>query len=593
MRIEQYRKLSKVVLGQAPADLVLTNARIVDVFTGEIVESSVGITDGLFAGVSKQYHGREEIDLDGAYVAPGLIDAHLHLESTMVTPAELVAVAAAHGTTTFIVDPHEAANVAGADGIDYILDQTQRSTANVFVMMPSCVPATPIDDNGCLFAVEDMYPYARNPRILGLGEVMDAQSVLSAAPAMFAKLDLFADRTIDGHAPYLDNRELSAYKMAGIDTDHEATTFEYALEEVRRGIHVHIREGSAARNLDSIVSGIVREGIATENFSFCTDDKHIEDILAEGHIDHNVRRSIELGLDPIAAIRMATINTARCYGLKRLGAIAPGCQADFIVFDDLHDFHVLATYHKGRRVPTDGPIRRPACPAKLKRTMHVDPVAASDFALPIRSSEMHAIGMVPGQITTRDLKLELPRCEDFEPQEARRHSGTQGADGSGTNDEQNGRLADRLLKIAAVERHHNTGKIGVALAQGYGIRNGAVASSVSHDSHNIIVIGDNSRDMALAVNEIIRVQGGYVLVEDGKVWETLPLPIMGLMSDAGFEQVNATLTRMTAKAHEMGVPEGISPFTTLSFMALPVIPELRITPRGLCRVDDAGPHLLG
>ena len=372
-----YQKISKVTLGKQPADLVLKNLKLVDVFTGEIVESNVAVKDGLIAGVSRRYRGKKEIDLGGKYLAPGFIDAHLHLESTMVTPNELVSTAARFGTTTFIVDPHEAANVSGAAGIDYILDQTEKSPANVYVMMPSCVPATHVDDNGGIFSANDMYPYVRNPRVLGLGEVMDDPGVINGDESMFSKLLLFENRTIDGHAPYLPNRELSAYKMAGVDTDHEATSFEYALEEVRRGIHVHIREGSAAHNLKDIVEGIVRTGIDTEYFSFCTDDKHIEDILRDGHISYNVKLAVSLGMNPVQAIKMATINTAKCYGLKHLGAISPGFQADFVVLDNLQDLNVTDVFYKGKLVDRNAPIRVKTCGRALKHTVHLDKVKAS------------------------------------------------------------------------------------------------------------------------------------------------------------------------------------------------------------------------
>ena len=567
MEEKLYRKISKVTLGKQQADLVLKNLKLVDVFTGEIVESNVAVKDGLIAGVSRSYRGKKEIDLNGQYLAPGFIDAHLHLESTMVTPNELVTAAALRGTTTFIVDPHEAANVSGAAGIDYILKQTEYSPANVYVMMPSCVPATQVDDNGGIFSANDMYPYLGNPRILGLGEVMDDPAVIRGDENMFSKLALFENRVIDGHAPYLPNRELSAYKMAGIDTDHEADSFEYALEEARRGIHVHIREGSAAHNLRDIVEGIVRTGIDTEYFSFCTDDKHIEDILRDGHIGYSVKLAVSLGLDPIKAIKMATINAAKCYGLKHLGAISPGFQADFVVLDNLEDLNVTAVFHRGKQLDPDAPVRVLPCKKELKHTVHLSRMKPEQFVLPIQARKTHVIGIDPGQITTRDLQLALKRTENYEPE-------------------------DGLAKVAAVERHHNTGKIGTAVVSGYGIRGGAVASSVSHDSHNIVVVGDNDRDMAIAVNEIIRTQGGYTLIENGRVYETLPLPVMGLMSDAGFPKVNESLHRMIKKAHEMGVLEGIDPFITLSFLALPVIPSLRITPRGLCRMTAGGPEIL-
>lgn len=565
MKYEVYKKLAPAALGKVKADTIFKNCKIVDVFTGEVVESNIGIKDGIILGVSKSMQGREEIDLKGAYVCPGLIDAHLHLESTMVSPAELVATAATYGTTTFIVDPHEAANVSGADGINYILDQTEKSPANVFVMLPSCVPATDIDDNGCMIAANDMYPFIGNPRILGLGEVMDDDAVINGDPRMFAKFALFEHQTIDGHAPFLPNRMLSAYKLAGVDTDHEASSFEYALEEVRRGIHVHIREGSAAHNLDDIVSGIVREGIDTEHFSFCTDDKHIEDIVRDGHIIYNVRRSVELGLNPFKAIKMATINTAKCYGLKHMGAIAPGYQADLLIFDNMKDFNVIDVYFKGKRINPKDEIKVKKCPPNLKRTVNIDKVSASDFTLPIKNKQTHIVGMKPKQIETLDLVESIPKCDNFKP----------GGD---------------YLKIAAVERHHRSGKIGVAIAKGYGIKGGAIASSVSHDSHNIIVIGDSDEDIALAVNEIARVQGGYTVVENGKVFETLPLPIMGLMTDVNFAEVDKKLGKMKKKAYDMGVSKDFDPFITLSFMALTVIPELRITPRGLylAKIEEKG-----
>ncbi len=567
MNYTDYKKFSPYTLGKKKAELVLRNAKVVNVFTKEVTDASVAIQKGIIIGVG-DYSGKEEIDLSGKYLLPGLIDGHMHLESTMVSPNELVSTAARYGTTTFIVDPHEAANVSGADGIDYILNQTAHSPANVYVMMPSCVPATSVDDNGGAFTVDDMRPYLDNPRILGIGEVMDDGSVIAGSPEMFEKLDLFHGRPLDGHAPYLPPKSLSAYAMSGISSDHEAITFSYALEEARNGIQVHIREGSAAKNETAIVKGIVENGVDTRNFSFCTDDKHIEDILREGHINYNLRLAVSLGLDAITAIQMATINTANHYGLTHLGAIQAGYQADLIVVDNLTDFNVERVYHKGKLVSDTKPkIAR--CLAKLKHTIHCKKATAADFILPIKKNSTPVIGLQDGQITTTYLKESFEKTDNFNCAD---HPG--------------------ILKIAAVERHKNTGMIGVALCQGYGLKNGAVASSVSHDSHNIIAVGDNERDMALAVNEIRRVQGGYTVISDGEVYETLPLPIMGLMSDAGFENVQEKLSKMKKRASEMGVPETIDPFITLSFLALPVIPELRITPRGLCQVSEKGIRLV-
>ena len=556
MEYSLYHKLSQIALHERKAELVLRNAMIADVFTDEIRSADIAVADGYIAAVGGSYEGTEEIDLNGKYVLPGFMDAHLHLESTMVTPNELITAAALCGTTTFIVDPHEAANVSGTEGIDYILDQTEHSPANVFVMMPSCVPATEYDDNGCLLTAEKMAPYLSSPRILGLGEVMNAPGVIHGDRQLHKKLELFSGRILDGHAPYLPDDELTAYALAGIRTDHEASDFDYALEEIRRGIHVHIREGSAAHNLETLINGILAHDLPCENFSFCTDDKHIEDILRQGHINYNVRRAVELGLSPMAAIKMATINTARCYGLKELGAVAPGYQADLIVTDDLSSFRILSVYHKGRLIDPSVRPETAACPDSLKNTVHVRPLSSDAFRLPITEEEVPVIRLNASQITTSKIACHLPKTDNYLPQ-------------------------DGFNKIAAVERHKATGKTGVGICTGYNIRNGAIASSVSHDSHNIIVIGDNDADMLLAVSEIIRVQGGYTLVSRGKVLGTLPLPVMGLMSDAGFETVNRTLGQMIAEAHRLGIPDEVEPFITLSFLALPVIPEIRITPRGV------------
>ena len=556
MEYSLYHKLSQIALHERKAELVLRNAMIADVFTDEIRRADIAVADGYIAAVGGSYEGTEEIDLNGKYVLPGFMDAHLHLESTMVTPNELITAAALCGTTTFIVDPHEAANVSGTEGIDYILDQTEHSPANVFVMMPSCVPATEYDDNGCLLTAEKMAPYLSSPRILGLGEVMNAPGVIHGDRQLHKKLELFSGRILDGHAPYLPDDELTAYALAGIRTDHEASDFDYALEEIRRGIHVHIREGSAAHNLETLINGILAHDLPCENFSFCTDDKHIEDILRQGHINYNVRRAVELGLSPMAAIKMATINTARCYGLKELGAVAPGYQADLIVTDDLSSFRILSVYHKGRLIDPSVRPETAACPDSLKNTVHVRPLSSDAFRLPITEEEVPVIQLNASQITTSKITCHLPKTDNYLPQ-------------------------DGFNKIAAVERHKATGKTGVGICTGYNIRNGAIASSVSHDSHNIIVIGDNDADMLLAVSEIIRVQGGYTLVSRGKVLGTLPLPVMGLMSDAGFETVNRTLGQMIAEAHRLGIPDEVEPFITLSFLALPVIPEIRITPRGV------------
>ena len=565
MELEVYRKYSQMARGLEKAELVFKNGRVFSSGTGEFIEGDVAVADGIVIGVGT-YEGETEIDLDGKVICPGFIDSHLHLESTLVTPGELVRQAAQCGTTTFIVDPHESANVSGTDGIDYILDQTEDAPANVYVMMPSCVPATHVDDNGCTLTAGKMKGYLDHPRILGLGEVMDAPSVINGSIAMHEKLRLFQDRVKDGHAPFLAPGDLAAYVLGGIDTDHECVDYEYAMSEARNGMQVLIREGSAARNLDAIVKGIVEHHTDTSSFCFCTDDKHIEEIRKEGHINYNVKRAVQLGLPVEKALQMATIQPARCYGLYQLGMIAPGRQADFVILDNVTDLNVVDVYHCGKRVIRDEKVEVKPCPPHLKNTVHVSGFSEERLKLKHPGGKAHMIQMLEKQIVTSDVVEEVP----WKVLDGEKYFVPDG----------------EYQKIAVIERHKNTGKMGVGIVKGYGIRGGAIASSVSHDSHNIIVVGDNDRDMALAVKEMMRTQGGYTLVRDGEIYGTLPLPVMGLMSDAGYESVNEALAKMIPKAHEMGVKDGFDPFITLSFMALPVIPEIRITPRGIYLVKE-------
>ena len=565
MELEVYRKYSQMARGLEKAELVFKNGRVFSSGTGEFIEGDVAVADGIVIGVGT-YEGETEIDLDGKVICPGFIDSHLHLESTLVTPGELVRQAAQCGTTTFIVDPHESANVSGTDGIDYILDQTEDAPANVYVMMPSCVPATHVDDNGCTLTAGKMKGYLDHPRILGLGEVMDAPSVINGSIAMHEKLRLFQDRVKDGHAPFLAPGDLAAYVLGGIDTDHECVDYEYAMAEARNGMQVLIREGSAARNLDAIVKGIVEHHTDTSSFCFCTDDKHIEEIRKEGHINYNVKCAVQLGLPVEKALQMATIQPARCYGLYQLGMIAPGRQADFVILDNVTDLNVVDVYHCGKRVIRDEKVEVKPCPPHLKNTVHVSGFSEERLKLKHPGGKAHVIQMLEKQIVTSDVVEEVP----WKVLDGEKYFVPDG----------------EYQKIAVIERHKNTGKMGVGIVKGYGIRGGAIASSVSHDSHNIIVVGDNDRDMALAVKEMMRTQGGYTLVRDGEIYGTLPLPVMGLMSDAGYESVNEALAKMIPKAYEMGVKDGFDPFITLSFMALPVIPEIRITPRGIYLVKE-------
>lgn len=562
MKLEKYIGCSQAARKLIKADLVLKNASIVNVFTDRVEHGNIAIKNGMIVGIG-DYQGEKEIDVHGQYVTSGFINAHLHLESTMVNPQVLIAQAAMHGTTTFIVDPHEAANVSGRDGIDYILEQTKRSPAHVYVMIASCVPATSIDDNGFRLTAREMESYVKNRRVLGLGEVMDTLAVINGDPEMNAKIELFDGKVKDGHAPNLSPEDLAAYVLAGVTTDHEATSYQYIMRERSVGMTCMIREGSAARNLEAIVKGIVENSTNTEGFCFCTDDRHIDDIIREGEIDNCVRKAVSMGLSPIAAVKMATIQPARCYGLRRTGAVAPGYDADLVVWDSLKDFNAQMVFYDGRRIDDMLRVKPAPCPPQLLDTIHLAQIDPQKLIIRPGAAPFPAIRMIPGEILTRREDVALP-CDGngvFVPNE-------------------------RINKIACFERHHYTGKIGVGAALGFGLRGGAIASSVSHDSHNIIAIGDSDADILLAVKELERTHGGYTIVENGAVFDTLELPIMGLISDRSYTYVSKKVRHMTAKAHKMGVPKDVEPFITLSFMALPVIPEIRCTPRGVFSVTD-------
>ena len=563
MELKKYLGCSRAARKLQPADLVLKNARIVNVFTDRVEEGNVAVTNGMIVGIG-DYEGRKVIDLEGKYLTSGFIDAHLHLESTLVNPQVLISKAEEHGTTTFIVDPHEVANVSGTAGIDYLLSQTANLPAHVYVMIASCVPSTPIDDNGCTLDAAAMKKYLDNNRVLGLGEVMDCMSVINGDPSMNEKIELFDGKVKDGHAPNLSDEELAAYVMAGVTTDHEGTTYEYVMKERSMGMTCHIREGSAARNLEMIVRGIVENKTNTGGFCFCTDDKHIEDINREGDIDHNVRKAVSMGISPIAAVKMATIQPARCYGLRRTGAVAPGFDADLVVWDSLKNFNAQMVFFKGQLV-TRKYVKMPACPPQLMDTVHIGPIDPKKLELRADGKQFPAIRMIPGQILTERADIGLPA----DPQ-----TGLFRPDG-------------KVDKIAVFERHHATGKVGVGAVLNFGLQGGAIASSVSHDSHNIIVIGDNDADILAAVRELQRTHGGYTIVQDGQVYDTLELPVMGLISDQSYSYVSKKLKKLITCAHRMGVPKDMAPFITLSFMALPVIPSIRLTPRGVYSVTES------
>lgn len=557
-------KLIDVAQGLVEADLVIKNARIVNVFTRELLDGDIAITDGVIAGIGS-YKGALEINARGKYACPGLIDGHVHIESSMVTPAEFARTILPFGTTTLIADPHEIANVSGINGIHFMLKYTENLPVNVFFMMPSCVPATGFESNGADLSSNVMEPLKNHRRLLGLGEVMDYQSVLAGDSGMLDKINLFEDRMIDGHSPGLSGKRLTSYRAAGILTDHECSTFEEALERIRLGMYVQIREGSAARNLEAIVKGLLGKRTGFDRCLLCTDDKHLEDIRKEGHISYSVKKAVELGVEPVEAIRMATLNAAQCYGLRRLGAISPGYYADLVLLDELVDFSVKTVIHRGRITVVNGkPIDIPASveDRNVMNTVRIGDISPDKLTISVEGDYAHVLDIIPGEILTKKT-LKKVKTENgcFIPD-------------------------NELSKLAVLERHKATGNTGLGIVSGFHIKNGAIAGTVAHDSHNLIVIGDNDADMLKAVQEIKRVNGGLTIVGGGRVLETLELPIAGLMSDRDTDYVVSKLGRMLRLAGELGVNDKIDPFMSLSFMALPVIPEIRVTDKGLFDVTE-------
>lgn len=558
-------RIRAVALGEAPADVLFTNGRIVDVLTENILEANVAVADGVIAGVGDYSKAHRVVDLQGAYLAPGLINAHCHVESSMATPEHYCAEELRWGVTTLITDPHEIANVAGAEGIRYMLAAGGQMPINYYVELPSCVPATPFEHAGCVMDAAAMAPLLELPGVLGMGEMMNVPGVIHSDPQVLAKLQLFlqAGRIIDGHAPCVGGRELQAYVASGIDTDHESISWAEAKEKLQAGLAVLVRQGSASRNLTAILQGVLADGVDVSNLAFCTDDKHLAEIRREGTIRNCVKMAVELGMNPVRALRLASINAARIYGLRRLGAIAPGWQADLVVFDNLQDLRPLQVYHKGVDAW-----------AACEQITPVEP--APSLKGSVRPAVFSAASFDPSHFAA---EKEYPVIEMLEGEIFTERSSILGAEVPAA-------LArGELYLIAVLERHHGTGLLGLGLLRGYGLQNGAAATTVAHDSHNLIVIGTNAQSMAVAAEELVRVQGGYTLVREQQVVGTVPLNICGLMSSAPAEQLIVSLSQIEQQAHEQGVPAGIDPFISLSFMALPVIPRLRITDMGMFDVE--------
>lgn len=558
------KHLIRVAQGLEPADLVLKNAEVFHVYTGEFILCDIAIADGYIAGTGS-YFGIEEIDMEGRYITPGFIDAHVHIESSMLTPYQFAKAALPCGVTTIVTDPHEIANVCGAKGIQYMLDATEQLPLNVYFMLPSCVPATDFEDSGAVLLAEDLEPFMEHPRVLGLAEVMNAPGVLQQDENVMAKLEMAGKGRIDGHAPGLTSSQLMGYAAAGITTDHECITKEQALDRLRAGIKVMLREGTAAKNMRSLLPTVNPD--TAPYFMFCADDKIPAELLDSGYINYMVKTAIEEGVSVANALQIATINAARHYGIKDAGAILPGRKADLLVFDNLDEWKPRQVYKDGRLAVDNGQLLqegRNCDSSSLEHTVNLAPVTVESFRLPLKTEMANVIGLVPYQIVTNKAALSVKRV-----------------DGCAVSDVEND-----ILKLAVLERHHATGNIGLGLVKGFGLKRGALASTVGHDSHNLIVIGTNDEDMLAAVQELQRIGGGICIAENGQIRGALPLPVGGLMTNEPALMVAKQQAEMIALAREMGVPEFYSPFLTLAFLSLPVIPSLKLTDRGLVDVDS-------
>ena len=549
------QRIIAAAAGREPADLVLKNATFVNVFSNELSTMDIAVAEGLIVGMGS-YQGRSEVDCTGKIVLPGFLDAHIHLESSLVSPTEFVKAVLPHGTTTVVTDPHEIANVMGTDGIESMLQATEDLPVDVRFMLPSCVPATPLDESGAILDYRAIDSFYDHPRVQGLAEMMNFVGAINGDEQTVEKIVAAQahHKKIDGHAPDLQGNDLNAYIAAGVYSDHECHDVKDAIAKLERGQFIMIREGTAARNLEALMPLLT--GKYADRCMFCTDDKHPNDLLEKGHIDYIVKKAISLGADPITAVKVACHNAARYFLLNNRGGISPGYLADFVIIDNFQDFNIEQVYKKGVLMVDHGEIQdfpspeiEPYLVERAHKTFHVAALTAEDFA---EKRPRGIIGMVDGEITTVDAGYSDRIDVEYD-----------------------------VLKIAVVERHKNTHHIGIGYIQGYGLKSGAVATSISHDSHNIIVVGTNETDMAAAVNRVVELNGGIVVWDGGQSVAEVPLAIAGIMSDEPLVTVNEKLETAKDAAHKLGVNPGIDPFMTLSFMALPVIPSLRITTRGV------------
>jgi adenine deaminase len=547
----------RVARGEAPADLLFKNAQLVNVLSGEIHGADVAVDDGRVIGFGN-YDAKEIIDLAGAYLAPSLIDGHFHVESTMVTIPEFARAVVPHGTGAMVIDPHEYANVLGMDGIRYVLESSKGLPIDFFIMLPSCVPATHLETAGARFTADDLAFMMSDDRIAGVAELMNYPGVFLGHESELAKIAAGRGKVIDGHAPGLRGKNLNAYALAGVRSDHESTELEEAREKLRLGMHLLVREGSTERNLEHIIALVTPQNSA--NCSFATDDKLPGDLVNEGHIDHSIRKAIALGVPPVTAVQMGSINTARHYRLKNHGAIAPRYWADFIVLDDLEKFDVRRVYKKGALVAQDGKYLGPASRSteQPRSTMNLSYRAPADFEVPGPAKKIRVIEIVPHQIVTKEV-LETPTMHD----------------GQIVSDPERD-----ILKLVVVERHRATGNVGVGFVRGFGLKRGAIGSTVAHDAHNVVVVGVTDADIVAAIRALEEMRGGQVVVADGKIEASLALPIAGLVSDQPLEFVIGKIAELKAAAARLGSTLD-APLMSLSFLSLSPIPALKLTDQGL------------
>ncbi|WP_413571603.1 adenine deaminase [Brucella sp. H1_1004] len=546
--------------GREPADIVLKGGRFFDLVTGELVESDIAICGDRIVGTFGTYHGKQEIDISGRIVVPGFIDTHLHIESSHITPHEFDRCVLPQGVTTVVCDPHEIANVLGAEGLKYFLDSSLETIMDIRVQLSSCVPATHMETSGSELLIDDLLPFADHPKVIGLAEFMNFPGVLSKDPECMAKLKAFQGRHIDGHAPLLRGFDLNGYIAAGIRTEHEATSAEEALEKMRKGMHVLVREGSVSKDLHALMPIITERH--SPFLSLCTDDRNPLDIADQGHLDYLIRTAIAGGVEPLAIYRAASVSAARAFGMHDRGLVAPGQRADLVIIDSLESCHAEIVLSAGRVVSKELFATRKTVAEVGRNSVKAQKVSATNFRSQSNSGKTRAIGIVPGKIITESLEFDLK-------------VGPHGVEPD---------LERDVVKIAVVERHGKNGNIATGFVHGFGLKAGAIASTVSHDSHNICVVGVSDEDIAAATNRLGEIEGGFVVVRDGKVLAEMPLPIAGLMSVEPYETVREQLRTLRHAAEELGSTLE-EPFLQLAFVALPVIPHLKITDRGLVDVD--------